>query len=102
MATLSPGAGTPDELVYLTGSYNRLIVLSITSILIKELSKRLTHEFGKGFAIANLKNFRQFYLTFPDLPKGYTARSQLSWSHYRLIMRVDNQFASESYLQGKR
>ena len=63
--------------------------------LVKELSKQLTQEFGKGFAIANLKNFRQFYLTFPDFLKGYTARSQLSWSHYRLIMRVDSQLARE-------
>ena len=57
--------------------------------LIKELSKRLGDEFGKGFSVANLKNFRQFYLTFADLQKGYTLRSELGWSHYRLIMRVD-------------
>jgi hypothetical protein len=58
--------------------------------LIKELSKRLSAEFGKGFSEANLKNFRQFYLTFPEYEIGYTLRSQLSWSHYRLIMRVDS------------
>ena len=38
--------------------------------LIKELSKQLTGEFGKGFTIANLKNFRLFYLTFPDFQKS--------------------------------
>jgi len=66
--------------------------------LIKELSRRLGDEFGKGFSVANLKNFRQFYLTFPDLQKGYTLRSELGWSHYRLIMRVDNEDARSFYV----
>jgi len=69
------------------------------SFVIKELSKQLSAEFGKGFAVANLKNFRQFYLTFPDFPKSYAARSLLSWSHYRLIMRVDNSQAREYYIR---
>ena len=64
--------------------------------LIKELSKQLTSEFGKGFAVANLKNFRQFYLTFPDFQKSYAPRSLLSWTHYRLIMRVENASARAS------
>ena len=38
--------------------------------LLKELSKQMTQDFGKGFTVANLKNMRQFYLTFPD---GYIA-----------------------------
>jgi predicted nuclease of restriction endonuclease-like (RecB) superfamily len=67
--------------------------------LIKELSKQLTGEFGKGFSVANLKNFRQFYLTFPDSEKSYALRSQLTWTHYRLIMRVESQTAREYYLQ---
>ena len=66
--------------------------------LIKELSKRLGDEFGKGFSVANLKNFRQFYLTFADLQKGYTLRSELGWSHYRLIMRVDEPEARQFYI----
>ena len=68
------------------------------SFLITRLSKELTIEFGKGFSVANLKNFRQFYLTFPDFEKGYTVCSQLSWSHYRLIMRVESQKARNYYL----
>ncbi len=55
--------------------------------LLKELSKQMTHDFGKGFTVANLKNMRQFYLTFPN---GYALRSELSWTHYRLLMRVEN------------
>ncbi|MCC6500255.1 MAG: DUF1016 family protein [Anaerolineales bacterium] len=65
--------------------------------LIKELSKQLTSEFGKGFAVANLWNFRQFFLTFPD-EKLYALRRELSWTHYRLIMRVENQAAREYYI----
>jgi len=68
------------------------------SALIRELSRRLGGEFGRGFSVANLKNFRQFYLTYPDVEKSYTLRSELSWSHYRLIMRVDDAKAREYYL----
>ena len=46
--------------------------------LLKELSKQMTQDFGKGFTVANLKNMRQFYLTFPN---GYALRSELSWTH---------------------
>ncbi len=66
--------------------------------LIQELSKQLSSEFGVGFSVANIKNFRQFYLTFPDVGKSYTLCSQLSWSHYRLIMRVENPKAREYYI----
>ena len=55
--------------------------------LLKELSKSLSQEFGKGFSLANLKNFRKFYLTYPEKGKSYTLCSLLSWSHNRLIMR---------------
>ena len=62
--------------------------------LIRNLAKQLGDEFGKGFSLANLKNCRQFFLTFPEFEKGYAVRSQLSWTHYRLIMRVENPQAS--------
>ncbi|HQJ05199.1 MAG TPA: PDDEXK nuclease domain-containing protein, partial [Spirochaetota bacterium] len=66
--------------------------------LIKNLAIELKNALGKGFSVANLKNFRQFYIVFPDFQKSYTARSQLSWSHYRLIMRVENERARNYYL----
>lgn len=66
--------------------------------LIKQLSSRLSGEFGNGFSLANLKNFRQFYLTYPDYPKSYAARSFLTWTHYRLIMRVENPVARDYYM----
>ena len=67
--------------------------------LIKELSKALSIEFGKGFSIANLENFRKFYLTFPEDQISYALRRELTWTHYRLIMRVDNHKAREYYIK---
>ncbi|MCG8475009.1 MAG: PDDEXK nuclease domain-containing protein [Cytophagales bacterium] len=75
--------------------------------LIKELSKNLTEDFGKGFSVSNLKNFRQFYLTYPAqensgellFSKSYALRSQLTWTHHRLIMRVESEDARKYYLK---
>ena len=61
---------------------------------LKQLSERLQAEFGKGFDVGNLRNMRQFYLTFP---KHYTLRSVLSWSHYRTLMRIENPAARQWY-----
>jgi predicted nuclease of restriction endonuclease-like (RecB) superfamily len=66
--------------------------------VLKILSIELTKEFGKGFSYANLRNFRQFYLVFPDEQICYALRSKLTWTHYRLIMRVENPNAREYYL----
>ena len=46
--------------------------------LMKSLAVRLTAEFGEGFTVPNLRNMRQFYLTFP---KRYALRSELNWTH---------------------
>jgi predicted nuclease of restriction endonuclease-like (RecB) superfamily len=67
--------------------------------LIKQLSKDLSAELGKGFSVANLRNFRQFYQTFPDFGKHYALRSELSWTHYRLIMRVNDAKARLYYIE---
>jgi len=66
--------------------------------VIKELSKVLGNEFGKGFSIANLENFRKFYLTFSESGNSYALRRELSWTHFRLIMRVENTNARTYYL----
>ena len=64
--------------------------------LLKNLSKEMTKEFGKGFTLTNLKYMRQFYLTFP---KSHALSDQLSWTHYRLLMRVENENARNFYLE---
>ena len=62
--------------------------------LINELSKQMTADFGKGFTATNLKYMRQFYLAFPN---RHTLCDQLSWSHYRLLMRVEDEKARQFY-----
>jgi len=61
--------------------------------ILKVLSTELTKEFGKGFGERNLRDFRQFYLTFQDKEIWHTLCAKLSWSHIRLIMRVENKEA---------
>jgi hypothetical protein len=56
--------------------------------LLKNLSVQLSEEFGRGFSVANLKNFRQFYRTFGGNEKGYAVRSELTWTHYRSLIRI--------------
>jgi len=65
-------------------------------LLVVSLSARLTSEFGKGFDKTNLWNMIRFYRTFPIID---AVRRQLSWTHYRLLMRVENDDAREFYLQ---
>ena len=52
---------------------------------IRELSKELTREFGKGFSRSNLQNMRAFYLAYE---KCQTVSGKLSWSHYCEILRA--------------
>ncbi|MDN5753385.1 MAG: PDDEXK nuclease domain-containing protein [Nitrosospira sp.] len=92
--------------------------------VITDLAARLTEHYGAGFSVANLKNFRQFYLTYTDQidaishPSGSQLAApvsaseissptgselppdfhpSLSWSHYRALMRVDNRTARQFY-----
>ena len=62
--------------------------------LVKSLAVRLTAEFGNGFTAVNLFNMRQFYLTFP---KFYALRRELTWTHYRILMRVESDDARDYY-----
>ena len=97
--------------------------------ILQELSKKLTADFGQGFSVKSLENFRKFYITFSDaqissalrrkLPgaknqKSYALRrklndetkptihhalrAELGWTHYRLLMRVENVQARDYYL----
>ena len=62
------------------------------------LAARLTEDFGKGFTTANLRNFRQFYLTFSDEQIRYALRSNLTWTHLRQLMRIDKLDARNWYM----
>ena len=64
--------------------------------LLKYLSEQMTHDFGKGFTITNLKYMRQFYNMFPI---RHALRDELAWTHYRLIMKVVNKTARDFYIE---
>ena len=83
--------------------------------VLSEVSRQLTQHYGKGFSLANLQNFRKFYLAYsaravPAAPIQYPAgrelagsesvqgfSPQLTWSHYRALMRVDDVQARDFY-----
>jgi predicted nuclease of restriction endonuclease-like (RecB) superfamily len=67
--------------------------------ILKTLSVELTKEFGKGFGERSLRDFRQFYLTFQEAEIWHTLCAKLSWSHIRLIMRVESKNAQRYYLK---
>ncbi len=64
--------------------------------ILKELSKRLNAEFGKGFSQRNLEQMRQFYLTYSKTQTP-SAEFNLSWSHYLKLMRIDNEDERKYY-----
>lgn len=64
--------------------------------LIDALAEKLTAEFGAGFTRVNLFAMRKFYLSFP---KVQTLCEQLSWSHYRLLITVENEEARQYYTE---
>mgnify|MGYP000647844732 CR=1 FL=1 len=96
--------------------------------LIKELSKKLTADLGKGFSEVALKNFRQFFMlfsgdqkgtqclpfleqpendaiekssavrSFSELVSSSVLRKELTWTHYKRIMHVDNPLARIYYM----
>lgn len=66
------------------------------SNLLKKLSIELTKDYGKGFTETNLKYMRKFYLSFKN---RHALRDELSWTHYRLLMRVENEKARNFYIE---
>jgi len=65
--------------------------------LIKEYSKKLTLEFGKGYSEKNLKRMRLLYIYFKDLKRS-TLLTQLSWSHYGYILSIKNESKRNYYI----
>ena len=64
--------------------------------LMKTLSEKLTKEFGKGFSQRNLEQMRTFYLRY-SISQTVSAEFKLSWSHYLVLMRIENINARNFY-----
>ena len=63
--------------------------------VLNDLAARLTAEYGSGYDASNLRNMRLFYLTFPIRD---ALRHELSWTHYRSLMHVEDPIAREWYM----
>lgn len=63
--------------------------------LLKNISEKLVKDFRKGFSVANLWDMRKFYLTFPILQ---ALPRELSWTQYRVLLRVEAENARNFYL----
>ncbi|HEY4327626.1 MAG TPA: PDDEXK nuclease domain-containing protein [Mucilaginibacter sp.] len=64
--------------------------------LIPYLSEQLLPIFGSAFSARNLNHFRQFYRSFPIV---YALRTQLTWTHYRSLLSIDNQERRDFYIE---
>ena len=62
------------------------------------LAKKLTKEYGKSYSKRNLQYFRKFYLYFPDEEIVNTCVRNLTWSHFRALLRVQDEEARLWYL----
>lgn len=69
------------------------------SYIIKRLAQELSDQYGTGFSIANIKNCRQLYITFPRDSFGYSMIGKVHWSHLRTIMRLEDAEERDFYLQ---
>lgn len=74
--------------------------------ILKQLAKQLTEDFGEGYSLSNLKYFRQFYFEFPigHAVSGQLEtlqiplRAELSWTHYRILLKVRDVKARTWYM----
>ena len=66
------------------------------SALLEELARRLTELYGKSFSSRHLRYMRQFYREFP---KWNAVRSELSWTHYRMLLKVEKEKTREFYMK---
>ena len=64
--------------------------------VLEKLSEKLTNEFGKGFSKRNLERMRNFYICFPI---ATTVSSQLSWSHYLEIIKIEEEQKRNFYIK---
>lgn len=65
--------------------------------IIKGLSKKLTEKYGKGFTKTNLYNYYKFYILYKNIFHTVSGKSFLSWSHYCLLLSLDDPKARKWY-----
>ncbi len=63
--------------------------------ILQKLSAHLTEDFGKGFSVRTLQQMKKFYVMFPNTN---ALRSQLTWTHYRLLLSVEDDRARQWYM----
>ncbi|MCM1193101.1 MAG: PDDEXK nuclease domain-containing protein [Acetatifactor muris] len=64
--------------------------------VLQEISEKLQQEFGGGFSVRNLQQMKKFYVLFPNTN---ALRSQLTWTHYRALLRIENDEARNWYME---
>lgn len=67
--------------------------------IITELSKKLTELYGKGFSKQNLHNFIKFHELFYNLKIVHSLSRQLTWTHLRNLIYIDDKLKREFYLR---
>ena len=67
--------------------------------LIKTIADRLSTEFGANYSERRLRDYRQFYLSFGDLPNWHSRVPNLTWTHFRRIMAVPHPDARRWYAE---
>jgi predicted nuclease of restriction endonuclease-like (RecB) superfamily len=72
---------------------------SYGSEIIKNLSKELTLEFGKGFSKRSLREYIQFYILLPSYEIQQTVFAILNWSHFQRVLRISNEEVRNYYLK---
>ena len=65
--------------------------------VLRQLSQQLSDEFGKGFGYRNLLRMKLFYEYFPEQEKVTTLSSQLSWSHFVELLKLEDDIQREFY-----
>ncbi|KUG12320.1 hypothetical protein BEI02_07845 [Elizabethkingia sp. HvH-WGS333] len=70
--------------------------------IIRNLSEELTKNFGKGFSERTIREYRQFYMLFPDFQVNEiwrTLSAKLTWSHFQKVFKIQNPDARTYYLK---
>lgn len=64
--------------------------------VLQGISEKLQQEFGGGFSVRNLQQMKKFYVLYPNTN---ALRSQLTWTHYRALLRIENDDVRNWYME---